>query len=73
MQSWIPTFYLDFYGVDVGKIGYFTGTFYPDVCLLCLGVAFSSEVVNEQPTKHMYHSPPIGDPGRDGPFCGISR
>ncbi|KAG0207231.1 hypothetical protein BGX28_001501 [Mortierella sp. GBA30] len=22
-QSWIPTFYLDFYGVDVGKIGYF--------------------------------------------------
>ncbi|KAK3840229.1 MAG: major facilitator superfamily domain-containing protein [Linnemannia elongata] len=24
MQSWIPTFYLDFYGVDIGKIGYFT-------------------------------------------------
>ncbi|KAG0295574.1 hypothetical protein BGZ96_011427 [Linnemannia gamsii] len=24
MQSWVPTFYLDFYGVDVGKIGYFT-------------------------------------------------
>ncbi|CAO3574596.1 unnamed protein product [Mortierella alpina] len=23
MQSWIPTFYLDFYGVDVGKIGYY--------------------------------------------------
>ncbi|KAF9099525.1 hypothetical protein BGX29_007111 [Mortierella sp. GBA35] len=23
MQSWIPTFYLDFYGVDVGQIGYF--------------------------------------------------
>ncbi|KAF9401048.1 hypothetical protein BGZ94_005327, partial [Podila epigama] len=22
MQSWLPTFYLDFYGVDVGKIGY---------------------------------------------------
>ncbi|CAO3574597.1 unnamed protein product [Mortierella alpina] len=26
MQSWIPTFYLDFYGVDVGKIGYYAGT-----------------------------------------------
>ncbi|KAF9925761.1 hypothetical protein FBU30_004503 [Linnemannia zychae] len=24
MQSWVPTFYLDFFGVDVGKIGYFT-------------------------------------------------
>ncbi|KAK5820850.1 major facilitator superfamily domain-containing protein [Linnemannia elongata] len=24
MQSWLPTFYLDFYNVDVGKIGYFT-------------------------------------------------
>ncbi|KAG0361308.1 hypothetical protein BGZ54_009147 [Gamsiella multidivaricata] len=23
MQSWVPTFYLDFYGVDVGKIGYY--------------------------------------------------
>ncbi|KAF9199331.1 N-terminal acetyltransferase [Haplosporangium sp. Z 27] len=23
MQSWIPTFYLDYYGVDVGKIGYY--------------------------------------------------
>ncbi|KAF9177611.1 hypothetical protein BGZ51_008521 [Haplosporangium sp. Z 767] len=22
-QSWLPTFYLDFYGVEVGKIGYF--------------------------------------------------
>ncbi|KAF9896727.1 hypothetical protein BX616_006866, partial [Lobosporangium transversale] len=22
-QSWLPTFYLDYYGVDVGKIGYF--------------------------------------------------
>lgn len=53
MQSWIPTFYLDFYGVDIGKIGYFTGTVYPDLCLLCLGVAFPSKVVNEQYTKHM--------------------
>ncbi|KAG0374934.1 hypothetical protein BGX24_009738 [Mortierella sp. AD032] len=24
MQSWIPTFYLDMYGVDVGKIGFFS-------------------------------------------------
>lgn len=24
MQSWLPTFYLDYYGVDVGKIGYFS-------------------------------------------------
>ncbi|KAG0017971.1 hypothetical protein BGZ80_007696 [Entomortierella chlamydospora] len=23
MQSWVPTFYLDFYGEDVGKIGYY--------------------------------------------------
>ncbi|KAG0306155.1 hypothetical protein BGZ98_002863 [Dissophora globulifera] len=22
-QSWVPTFYLDFYGVDIGKIGYY--------------------------------------------------
>ncbi|KAG0251832.1 hypothetical protein BG011_007354 [Mortierella polycephala] len=25
-QSWLPTFYLDFYGVEIGKIGYFAGT-----------------------------------------------
>ncbi|KAF9119090.1 hypothetical protein BGW39_000574 [Mortierella sp. 14UC] len=24
MQSWIPTFYLDMYGVDIGKIGYYS-------------------------------------------------
>ncbi|KAF9431963.1 hypothetical protein BGZ76_011470 [Entomortierella beljakovae] len=24
MQSWIPTFYLDYYDVDVGKIGYYS-------------------------------------------------
>ncbi|KAF9357212.1 hypothetical protein BGX34_009498 [Mortierella sp. NVP85] len=23
MQSWAPTFYLDYYGVDVGKIGFY--------------------------------------------------
>ncbi|KAI8595666.1 major facilitator superfamily domain-containing protein [Dissophora ornata] len=23
MQSWIPTFYLDFYGVEIGKVGYY--------------------------------------------------
>ncbi|KAG0051294.1 hypothetical protein BGZ83_003886 [Gryganskiella cystojenkinii] len=23
MQSWLPTFYLDYYGVDVGRIGYY--------------------------------------------------
>ncbi|KAF9311153.1 hypothetical protein BG003_007710 [Podila horticola] len=25
MQSWTPTFYLEYFGVDVGKIGYFSG------------------------------------------------
>lgn len=25
MQSWAPTFYLDYYNVDVGKIGFYSG------------------------------------------------
>ncbi|KAF9956204.1 hypothetical protein BGZ65_002905, partial [Modicella reniformis] len=39
MQSWIPTFYLDYYGVDVGKIGFYAAAI--AMMLITIGMALN--------------------------------